>query len=460
MGELDDALNERLRELADKHEIVGASIAMHSPAGVGEAAYGVTNNRTAAPVSTDTVFQIGSITKVYTATLVMQLVDEGLVELDTPVKSYVPDLRLPTPEATETVTVRQLLCHTSGIDGDFFKDFGRGDDCLEKFVAELDTLDMISAPGTFMSYCNSGFVLCGLMLERLTGTQFDQLLRERLLDPLGADTASMLPEDALLHRAAVGHLPNPENVKESQPTTRWQLPRCIGPAGLLQSTADDVLSFAKLHLAGGVTPDGTRSLSEQSVRAMQVAQVDVPDRWAFAQQWGLGWFLNTWDGELVYGHDGGTIGQAAFLRVAPASDVAVVLLTNGPGARAVFQGLVSELLQEFAGCAVPRVPPAPETSAPDVDLSKYVGTYACLGAEFELGLGDGALAVRLRDTGPIAELSQGQPEEAAITLVDRELGILTTPSVPSETPFVFFDFDGDGRPRHAHYGARALRRLS
>ena len=91
----------------------------------------------AQPATTDSVFQIGSITKVWTATVVMQLVDEGLLDLDTPVVEVLPELQLADPDVTKQVTMRHLLTHTSGIDGDVFTDTGRGDDCLEKYVALL-----------------------------------------------------------------------------------------------------------------------------------------------------------------------------------------------------------------------------------------------------------------------------------------------------------------------------------
>ena len=95
------------------------------------------NKDTGVEATTDSVFQIGSITKVWTATVAMQLVDEGLLDLDAPVADVLPELRLADPDVAKRVTMRHLLTHTSGIDGDVFTDTGRGDDCLEKYVAQL-----------------------------------------------------------------------------------------------------------------------------------------------------------------------------------------------------------------------------------------------------------------------------------------------------------------------------------
>ena len=126
-----------------------------------EAAYGVLNKDTGVEATTDSVFQIGSISKVWTATVVMQLVDEGLLDLDAPISEVLPELRLADPDVTKQVTMRHLLTHTSGIDGDVFTDTGRGDDCIEKYVAQLDEVAQNHPLGATWSYCNSGFVADG-----------------------------------------------------------------------------------------------------------------------------------------------------------------------------------------------------------------------------------------------------------------------------------------------------------
>src|SRR4051812_35614992 len=117
---------ERLTTLAEKRGVVGATFAIGLGDETVSAATGVLNLRTQAPATPESLFQIGSITKVWTAVLALQLVDEGLIELDGPVVKYLPEFRVADEEVTRTVTVRQLLTHTSGIDGDLFLDTGRG----------------------------------------------------------------------------------------------------------------------------------------------------------------------------------------------------------------------------------------------------------------------------------------------------------------------------------------------
>src|SRR3954449_3343841 len=217
---------DRLALLAGKHGVPGATLAILDGEEVGEAAYGVLNIRTGVEVTPDALFQIGSITKVWTATLVMQLVDEGKLDLDAPVVTYLPDFTVADPEVTCSVTTRHLLAHTSGIDGDLFLDTGRGDECIEKYVAACADLGQNHPLGATMSYCNSGYTVLGRLIEVLRGSTWDTVLRERLFAPLVLSTAGTLPEEALLHRAAVGHITPPG--KELQVTPMWGIYRSCG----------------------------------------------------------------------------------------------------------------------------------------------------------------------------------------------------------------------------------------
>ena len=115
-------LQERLDDLREEHEGRGGSVAAARAAAVAAAASGILNIDTGVEATTDSLFQIGSITKVWTATVVMQLVEEGQVELDAPVRRYLPDFRVADGDVSAAVTVRHLLTHTSGIDGDHFAD--------------------------------------------------------------------------------------------------------------------------------------------------------------------------------------------------------------------------------------------------------------------------------------------------------------------------------------------------
>jgi CubicO group peptidase (beta-lactamase class C family) len=447
---------ERLALLADKHGVPGANLAILAGGEVAEAAYGVLNQRTGVEVTTDSVFQIGSISKVWTATLVMQLVDEGLVDLDAPVVTYLPEFKVADPEVTRTVTVRHLLAHSSGIDGDHFLDTGRGDDCVERYVASCADLKQNHPLGATMSYCNAGYTVLGRLIEVLRGQTWDAVLRERLFAPLGLIQAGTLPEEALLHRAAVGHIRPPGGELQVAPV--WGIFRSAGPAGLIHATPREVLKFAELHLKDGLAPDGTRILSERSARAMRQPQIEVPDPYTLGSHWGLGWILMTWSDREVYGHDGGTIGQSAFLRIVPDAGVAVCLLTNGGHTQDLFRDLCNEFLGELTGIQLPARP-EPSATPPALDLDRYVGTYARESIEMTLARKDDHLSATMKSTGPLAAAIGGdQPPPLDVHAVAEDLFVARQPGDESWTPVVFFRL-ADGS-EYVHMGARATPKVS
>lgn len=379
----------RLDALRAKHHVPGASLALLVDGTVHELASGVLHRGTGVEATTDTVFQMGSIAKVYTATLIMQLAESGELDLDAPVVDVLPEFSVADPEATRAITTRQLLSHTGGLTCDFTHDSGRGDDCLAKYVEAAKGVALDCPPGTAISYSSVGYNVLGRIIEVVTGKVWDQALRDLLLTPLGLTHTMTLPEEALRFRAAMGHLGEPG--QDPDPAPEWDMmPRSAGPYGRVIATAGDLARLARMHLAGGVAEDGTRILSEQAVALMQRRVVDCPDKWTVSSDgWGLGWTLYDWNGVQGYGHDGASIGQYGYLRVVPSAGVAVALLTNGGGAREVYAALYRELLAELAGVTMPE-PFAPPAQPPVVDFAPLVGTYRREGVVITVTERDGA----------------------------------------------------------------------
>ncbi|MFR0357364.1 serine hydrolase [Streptomyces sediminimaris] len=450
----------RLAALAARHRVPGAVLGVlrTGPDVSGtrdelvEVAHGVLNKETGVPATTDSLFQIGSVSKVWTATLVMQLVEEGLLDLDAPLVTVLPELVLSDPETTKAVTMRHLLTHTSGIDGDVFTDTGRGDDCLEAYVAGLADVPQNHPLGATWSYCNSGYSLMGRVVEKLTGVTWDRAMRDRVFAPLGLRRTVTLPEEALLHRAAVGHEAPDGGSPQRAPV--WCLPRSLGPAGLITSTAADVLAFARAHLSGGRTADGGRVLSESGARDMAARHAELPDPYTLGDSWGLGWSRFTWDGRLVLGHDGNTIGQSAFLRLLPAEGLAVTLLTNGGNARDLYEDLFEEIFAELAGLAMPRTP-APPADPPAVDVRPHVGVYERAGARMEVLERDGGGVLRVTVTGPLAELVPDPVEEYPLVPLDGSgtRFAVRDPARRTWQPVIFYALPS-GEP-YLHHGVRA-----
>lgn len=421
---------DRLERLAARHGVVGATLAVDHAGQVSEAATGVLNTRTGAPVTPASVFHAGSITKVWTATLILQLVDEGRLGLDDPVSEH-----LDTVLSEPSVTVRHLLSHSSGIDGDAFTDTGRGDDAVARFARATAATRPVFRPGASMSYSNAGYVLLGRVVELLEGRTWDACVHERLVRPLGLVTAGTLPEQALLHAPAVGHLPVDGRL---QPVERWQFPRSVGPGGALHGTARDQLVFARAHLED--VRGAGRLLTAESAQQSTSAQVAVPDPYLLGSHWGLGWCLSSWDGTPVLNHDGATYGQFAFLRALPEHDLVVCLLTNGGPARALFQDLVGEVVRDLAGVELPRLP-EPRSKPPDVDTAGWCGVYARRSARFEVtNAHNGGLQLRACYKGPLAELLG---TDTTRRLVPFDAGTALVETGPSAwVPVVFHEVDG------------------
>lgn len=446
------AAQELLVQLLDRHQVPGASFAVLADGEIHTGAAGVLNIRTGVRADPASVFQIGSISKVYTGTIAMQLVEEGLLELDAPVLTYLPDLRLREAGLVDEVTVRHLLTHTSGIDGDFFFDGGRGDDAVQRYLAACSRLGLTHPVGATMSYSNSGFSLLGAVIERITKDTWDQAVRDRVVARLGLESTVTLPQEALRFRAAYGH----ELIDgRLELAAGWALPGGAGPAGGIVATAADVVRFAAAHL-DSPTAKGDSLLSAESRALMVTPQVRTPD--LSEERWiGLAWSVRSWSGRTVIGHDGGTLGQGSTLRVVPDAEVAVCVLANGGRMKELHSDFMAEALRASCGLQVPAELEPPDTPA-RIDPSTVVGTYRCFGTRLEVEQGEAGLGLRMtrtstlkggsQEAGPLLELVP-HTEQVYLTRFDR---------LSRWVPVTFFD-TADGQ-RYAHFGSRSARRVA
>ncbi len=404
-------------------------------------AAGVLSLRTRVETTTDSAFKIGSITKIWTATLIQQLVDDDLLDLDRPVRDYLPGFRLSDPAATESLTARHLLTHTGGIDGNHFIDTGRNDDAIEKFVAALAEADHLLPPGTLFSYSNSGYVVLGRLVEVLRDKPFHDVLRERLVTPLNLHTAATDPYEAILNRAAVGHIQTGRTVV---PTKQWAVSYYSAPSGShLAVSARDLLEFVRLHL------------TDRPLAALREPQREsVPDFGGGVVGWGLGWMLYQ-DG--VVGHTGVSKGQKAFLRVAPSAEVAVAVLTNSTGGEPLAYEIFGAVLRDLAGVETAPLP-VPPRKRTRIDASRMCGTYRSTLYDITLTTEHDRAFLTYHPRNELAESFLGGPESRVEVLRLNDSSIITAEAKPNGYQVLsLVGSDGHGRARFLHDGAAAYR---
>lgn len=366
----DNMLADLLSERADALAVPGAAVGVYHEGREHYAYHGVTSVENPLPVDAGTLFQFGSTGKTFTATLIMRLVGEGKVDLDAPVRRYVPELALADESVAERVTVRQLLNHTAGWAGDFEKNTGTGDDALQRYVAGMAEIAQLTPLGAEVSYNNASFSLAGRVIEKVTGQSFETAMRELLLAPLGLDDTWFFPTDVMTRRFVVGHNQAADgSVSVARP---WAMPRSGNPAGGMSATARDQVAWARFHLGNGRGADGTQLIDADLIAAMRQPTVEIPGH-ALGDAIGISWMLRDIGEVTTVGHGGTTIGQHSAFVMVPERDFAVTVLTNcGPNGEQLNTELVDWALESYLG-VVEAEPDYLQASA-DV-LAQYTGRF-------------------------------------------------------------------------------------
>jgi CubicO group peptidase (beta-lactamase class C family) len=303
--------------------------------------YGPANAEWGIPNQPDTKFRLGSITKQFTATLVMQLVEEGKLTLDTPLADALPYYR---KDGGGKATIRQLLNHTSGIPSytslpGFSGEISRNPYGVEQFVTRYCSGDLEFAPGSQFRYNNSGYFLLGAVIEQVTGKPYEQVLREKILGPLGMRDTGYDHWGDVVARRATGYERSPAGLRTA-PYLDMSIPYA---AGALYSTARDLYLWDQALY-------GDALLSAQSREAMFTPGLE---------NYGFGWFIRRLPvgpakaERTVVGHGGGINGFNTLIRRVTEDRHLVVLLNNTGGTR--LEAMSNGVLDVLYG----RTPPRP-----------------------------------------------------------------------------------------------------
>lgn len=433
----------RLDELIAEFEVPGTAWAVYHNQVTYEGAAGLLSIATGVAATPDALFEIGSITKAWTATQVMLLESRGLLALDTPVIEMLPGFKVSDAHASEVVTARHLLAHTSGIEGDLFLDTGRDGGCIARYIDACAGLPQIFPPEAGHSYCNAGYVILGGLIEHLTGQTWDGALHAQIIEPLCLMHTCALPREARYFKTAAGHLAGAAG-GPLRPAPMRGFGRSIGPAGLIWARAADVVAFGSAHLPGG----------KFAFPQMREAQVAVPNPHSSGEFWGLGWILDTWSDRQILRHYGATPGQSSVLCVVPSTGTVVCALANRGNGRAFLNRVLTELLEQLCGVEVPP-PLAPPAIPLTVDPSRFVGTYGRSGITFTVAARDSALRARIQAAVSRSGLSPAM--EIRLVAVGPTTFVGQSAGERDWTPYAFYTL-ADGTLA-VHFSVRTMPKL-
>jgi CubicO group peptidase (beta-lactamase class C family) len=450
-------LQARVSELAQELEVPGVGVGVVFGDEDHQAFHGVTSIEDPLEVNERTLFQNGSTGKTYTSTAILRLVERGEMDLDAPVRTYVPDLRLKDDQVAHDVTMLQLLNHTAGWDGDLFENTGEGDDALARYVARMATIEQVTPLGATVSYNNASLALAGFALEQVTGKVFEPLIRELVFEPLGMDRNFYLPKELMTYRFSQGHRQSQDGTIEV--TRPWELGRYGNPMGGAVTTVADQLTWARFHLGDGTAKDGTRVLPEQMLKRMQRPTVECPGN-ALGDAVGISWLLRDVEGLQVVAHGGDTAGQHSIFEMVPERRFAITSLTNcGPNGGEFNETITRWAFEAYLGVEVKD--PEPLTLEADA-LAPYAGRYETIAAIANLSVGDGVLIVETEIRPEVLEQLGEEDEDSPpipIGILPGDGDRYIVPDGPAKGMKGYFTRDEAGKVNGIHLGGRYAERV-
>jgi CubicO group peptidase (beta-lactamase class C family) len=358
-------------------------------------AFGVANVETNEPMRPEMLFRLGSTTKMFTAAALVSLAEQGKLDLNAPIGSYVSGL---SPKVGR-VTGHQLLSHQSG----FFDEapmFGSNDEtALEKEVRSWADSRFFTEPGKIFSYSNPGYWFAGFLIEHAGKRKYADQLAESIFEPLGMKSTTLRPLVAITYPLAQGHEETPQGPRVIRPAANnaasW-------PAGSIFSNVNDLSRFVIAFMNDGQI-DGRQVLSPAMIRRMTTPHAKIPGG---SVSYGYGLQISSDRGFDVVSHGGSRAGYGSSIRMVPSKKFAVIAVANRTG---IGLNTTSEMAMQIGLASLPprgtstAAPPASARAA--AELNAFVGTYSQGPRTFELLLRDGALIFRQNNREQSAAIS-------------------------------------------------------
>ncbi len=397
--------------------------------------YGVADIETGRPVTTQTLFRVGSVTKMVSAATLAQLAADGKLDLQAPIGTYVTEIK---GKQVATVSAHQLLTHSAGwLDNAVA--YGRmGEGALGEVFREISDTMFFTQPSRVISYSNPGYSMAGYVAERAGGARFATLTEQLVLRKAGMAHSTFKPLEALTRDFSQGHAGAPTAAGSvvrpfTENTAQWA-------AGFLFSNTTEFARFTMMLMNGGLL-DGTRVLASDAVQKMTTGYQVIPGN--AAVKYGYGLNVGSRGPEKIWQHGGAINGFDATVTMFPDRKIAVILFDNRAGAP--IQGVIDLVMKEVAGVA-PYVPPAvPAERVPSAaERAQVVGTFK-----------QGSTSVTVFEENGALKFRQGAGVLPATLAGDERL--VLTPPVGDKITLLLVR-GSDGRVEYLHQGLRALAR--
>jgi CubicO group peptidase (beta-lactamase class C family)/D-alanyl-D-alanine dipeptidase len=353
------------------------------------------------PATPDTIYRVGSVSKLFTDTAIMQLVEKGEIDLDAPVTRYLPQFH-PNNLFGKAITLRELMSHRSGLvrEPPLGHYFDSSDPTLQATVESLNTTTLIYPPGTHTKYSNAAIAVVGYLLQQHTGQPFTDYVREAVLKPLGMESSSFVPTPEVHEHLAKAVIQTYDGRILPAPTFELGM----APAGCMYSSILDLAKFLNMLFAGGEGKQG-RVLKTETLQQMWRPQF-------VGGNFGIGFHLSQLDGHSLVGHGGAIYGFATEVQALPQDKLGAVVVTTSDSANAAMTKIANQALRLMLAAKSGSAPPAIHETAPvSLNLARIAaGKYGTGASAVDLLEENGTLSLLPEEGGEKIKLRQQDDE--------------------------------------------------
>jgi CubicO group peptidase (beta-lactamase class C family)/D-alanyl-D-alanine dipeptidase len=359
-------------EVADK-KLPALSVALvDNQKVVWAAGFGFQDRDKKTPATAETVYRVGSVSKLFTDVAIMQLVEEGKLDLDAPVAKYVPTFKPVYKKGEKEITLRMLMAHRSGLirESPAGNYFDPAEPSLEKSIASLNGIPLVYAPGERMKYSNAAIGLVGLALQKSQGTLYGAYVQDSVLGPLGMKQSSFLPMPAVKKNLADAIMWTYHGREFPAPTFELG----VAPAGCMYSTVLDLAKFQSCLFAGGKLGD-KQLLKPETIEKMFTPQFAKAE--GDARGFGIGFIIGNLDGKKRVGHGGAIYGFSTEFAILPSEKLGVIVVSARDSSNAVTTRIANDALRQMLAVKAGKPLPKIETSEPLAleEARKLAGRY-------------------------------------------------------------------------------------